>query len=250
MSKIRLSDLIITKVCSASTLYTPANARLKKNDRARWAVVMKYEGETVYTFDGKQLVSDCEHVVILPKGCSYEWHCTKAGHFSIIEFECPATWPEPVAFPVKHGDHILQLFRGLEFARNRKTPTTEMESIRDLYSILLQAARASEYLPTKKQERVAPAVEYISQNYTKPITNRELAALTGLSTVYFRKLFTEVMGTSPMVYARRLRIEKARELLQSDYGTLTDLAQSLGYASLYDFSRDFKKHTGTAPSHY
>jgi len=138
----------------------------------------------------------------------------------------------------------------LEFARNRKTPTTEMESIRDLYSILLQAARASEYLPTKKQERVAPAVEYISQNYTKPITNRELAALTGLSTVYFRKLFTEVMGTSPMVYARRLRIEKARELLQSDYGTLTDLAQSLGYASLYDFSRDFKKHTGTAPSHY
>jgi len=211
---------------------------------------MKYEGETVYTFGEKQLVSDCEHVVILPKGCSYEWHCTKAGHFSIIEFGCPATWPEPVAFPVKHGDHILQLFRGLEFARNRKTPTTEMESIRDLYSILLQAARASEYLPTKKQERVAPAVEYISQNYTKPITNRELAALTGLSTVYFRKLFTEVMGTSPMVYARRLRIEKASELLRTTDIRIGEVAAAVGYSSDSSFRRAFKKITGVSPVDY
>ena len=58
------------------------------------------------------------------------------------------------------------------------------------------------------------------------------------------------MGTSPIVYTRRLRIEKAKEMLRSDYGTLSDVAQSLGYASLYDFSRDFKKHTGVTPSKY
>ena len=71
-----------------------------------------------------------------------------------------------------------------------------------------------------------------------------------MSTVYYRKLFTEVMGVPPITYARQLRIEKAKEMLKSDYITLTDIATSLGYSSLYDFSRDFKKHTGVAPSKY
>ena len=77
-----------------------------------------------------------------------------------------------------------------------------------------------------------------------------LATITGFSTVYFRKLFTSMMGVSPITYVHRFRIEKAKEMLKSDYGTLSDMAQSLGYSSLYDFSRDFKKHTGVAPSKY
>ena len=93
-------------------------------------------------------------------------------------------------------------------------------------------------------------MEYISQNYNKKIINDELAALTGLSTVYFRKLFTDIIGVSPIAYVHKLRVEKAKEMLKSDYGTLSDMAQSLGYPSLYDFSRDFKKHTGVSPSRY
>jgi len=48
----------------------------------------------------------------------------------------------------------------------------------------------------------------------------------------------------------QFRTEKAKEMLGSDYGTLSDIAQSLGYPNLYDFSRDFKKHAGVAPSKY
>ena len=58
------------------------------------------------------------------------------------------------------------------------------------------------------------------------------------------------MGTSPIAYLHELRIKKAKDMLGSDYGTLSDVALSLGYTSLYDFSRDFKKRTGTAPSRY
>ena len=64
-----LANLVITKVHSASTLYTPQNTKLKRNDRQRWAVVIKYEGETVYTSGEKRFLSNLAHVVILPKMC-------------------------------------------------------------------------------------------------------------------------------------------------------------------------------------
>ena len=247
-----LSDLVITKVYSVSTLYTPENTKLKRNSRERWAVVIKYEGETVYTSNGKRFISDIGHIVILPKGCSYDWQCTRSGHFSIIEFESEPTFCEPISFSVKNGEKILKMFKDLEYKRNLKRPMVELESIKDTYSILLALTQAvsERYLPTEKQRKLAPAIEYISQHYKENITNEVLAAIAGMSTVYFRKLFTSVLGVSPIVYARNLRIEKAKEMLRSDYGTLSDVALSLGYPSLYDFSRDFKKHTGVAPSKY
>ena len=247
-----LSDLVITKVYSVSTLYTLEKTQLKRHDRERWAVVIKYEGETVYTSNGKQFLSDINHMVVLPKGCSYDWQCTKSGHFSIIEFESEATFYEPISFAVKNGEKILKMFKDIEYKRNLKSPTVELESIRDTYSILLVLTQTVEarYLPTEKQQKIVPAVEYISQHYNENITNDELAAIAGMSTVYFRKLFTSIMGVSPITYVHQFRTEKAKEMLASDYGTLSDIAQSLGYLNLYDFSRDFKKHTGVAPSKY
>ena len=44
-----------------------------------------------------------------------------------------------------------------------------------------------------------------------------------MSTVYFRKQFTDLFGISPIAYIKNLRIEKAKEMLKSDYATLTDL---------------------------
>ena len=247
-----LSNLVITKVHSVSTLYTPENTKLKRNDRQRWAIVIKYEGETVYTSGKKSFLSDVNHILILPKGCSYDWQCTRSGHFSIIEFESEPTFSEPISFSVKNGEKILKMFKELEYKRNIKNPMVDLESIRDTYSILLALTQAVsvQYLPTEKQQKIAPAIEYISKHYNENITNDALATITGLSTVYFRKLFTSIMGISPITYVHRFRIEKAKEMLKSDYGTLSDMAQSLGYSSLYDFSRDFKKHTGIAPSKY
>ena len=252
MEKNALSNLVITRVRSVSTMFTPENTRQTKHGRSCWGLILKHEGETVYTANGKKYLSDAIHPILLPKGCSYEWQCTRAGHFTVIDFECDTTYSEPLTFTLKSGERILRTMKELEYKRNLKKPTVELESIRDTYSILLSliGAEPERYLHTEKQEKIALATEYISKNYTSRITNEELAARVGLSTVYFRKLFTSITGVSPIAYAHALRIEKAKEMLKSDCGTLSDVAQSLGYSSLYDFSRDFKRHTGIAPSKY
>lgn len=247
-----LTDLVITGVRSVSTLYSPERKGSKRIDRPCWAVVIKYEGETYYHCNGKSVLSDATHPVILPRGCTYDWICTKAGRFCSIEFESNATGTEPIPFSVPNSEKLLKMFKELEYKRNLKVENRNMESIRDTYSIILSLLETERerYLPTEKRKKIDAAMVYISQNYYKKLTNETLAAVAGLSTVYFRKLFTHMVGVPPMVYAQNLRIEKAKEILTGDYSNLTDVALSLGYSSLYDFSRAFKKHTGIAPSQY
>ena len=114
MSTDVLSNLVITRIHSVSTLYNPKSTKGKRTDRPRWAVVIRYEGETVYTSGKKRLLSDIEHVAVLPKGSSYEWQCTKSGHYSIIEFESEPTLDEPMTFPVKNGEKILKMFKKIQ----------------------------------------------------------------------------------------------------------------------------------------
>ena len=247
-----LSKLVITKVHSVSNMYSPQNKKAKRKDRQRWAILLKYEGETVYNSSGKNFLSDGNHIVMLPKSCSYDWLCTKAGHFFIIEFDSDLTYAEPISFFVKNGEKILKMFKELEQKRNLKDPMIEFESIRDTYSIILALTQSEteQYLPTEKQQKIAPALEYISQHYNENITNDQLAAIAGMSTVYFRKLFSNVFGQSPMRYLQMLRMEKAKDMLSGDYVPISDVSESVGFKSIYHFSKTFKKTTGYTPTEY
>lgn len=247
-----LSNLVITKIYSATTMYTEKNTKTKRTNRPCWAIVIKYEGETIYTSKENSYLSNANNLVILPKGCSYEWQCTHSGHFSIIEFESDLVCDDIFSFPVKNSEKILRLFKELEYKRTLSNLMYEAESIRDTYSILLMLTQSMQkkYLPAEKISKISPALEYIAKNYNRNIKNDVLANLCNLSTVYFRKLFTEIMCTSPIAYVHELRIKKAKEMLKSDYGSVTNIAGSLGYLNIYDFSRTFKKYTGVSPSKY
>lgn len=247
-----LSDLIITNLYSVSSFYHEQGAGAERVNRPSWAVVLKYTGETVYTCRGKKHVSDFCNMALLPKGCSYRWTCTRAGYVYIAEFDCDITSDAVYSFPVGCGDKALQLFRESENRLNRRAPFGRIEAVKNLYSLLLLLAEAGQqtYLPSDMRKKLDPAIDYIAKNYNRRVYNDELSAVTGLSTVYFRRLFTAAYGLSPAAYIQNLRIGKAKDMLKSDYGSITDIALSLGYSDIYDFSRVFKRITGVSPTAY
>lgn len=247
-----LSNLVIKKLFSVSEIYTNKNAHAKRTKRPFWAVVIKYEGETIYTCHGKKYVSNIDNIAILPRGCDYEWVCTSPGHFCILEFESNIEYDEIISFPVKNGEKYLRLMRELEYKLTLKKPMYKLDCMKDAYNILFSLVQSAgnEYSPSYKRDKLSPAIDYIAKNYRCDISNDALAKMCDMSTVYFRKLFSEVMGIPPITYLHNLRIKKAKEMLLSDYSSIGDIALALGYSSIYDFSRAFKKQVGVPPSKY
>ena len=116
-----LSNLIIDKIDSVSTIYTEENASARRRNRQRRELVIKYEGETRYTSNGKDYISNINHIALLPKGCDYDWICEKAGHFSIVEFECEKTCPTFLCFLSKAASRFIRRLKNgnrKDFERN------------------------------------------------------------------------------------------------------------------------------------
>lgn len=247
-----LSNLIITGVNSVHTIYTHKNVGSSRHKRPCWAIIIKYEGETVYTVGGKEYTSNINNITILPKGCSYAWKCIKSGRFSVAEFECETLSEELFSFPVRNCEAFLNILKKMEHRRTLKNNTCRLDELSDLYSVISMLVKTKEqqYHPSSNFEKLIPVTDYIAKNYCKSICNDDLAEIAGISTVYFRKLFKNAYGVSPMSYIQSIKIKRAKEMLESDYSSITDIAYSLGYNNIYDFSRSFKKHTGVSPTQY
>lgn len=247
-----LYDLNIKKVHSVFTLHTKKNTMIRRVNRPCWAIILKYEGETIYKSQGKSYISNSQNMVILPKGSCYEWQCTKPGRYYAVEFDSDDICDTIFSFPIDDYEKILQFYKDSEYKNNLKKPIYKIELLKNVYSILLLLlkAKSPSYISLEKRQKIEPAVNFLIHHYNEQIKNDDLARLTGLSTVYFRKIFTESFGVSPITYLHKLRIKKAKEILRSDYESVSDIAYSLGYADVYDFSRTFKKHVGLSPSQY
>ena len=250
-----LSELVIKKISYAGTMYTPqSDNKIFRKNRPCWGIILKYEGETIYKNHLGSYISDENHLIILPKNSSYEWVCTKSGHYVSVDFESDLEMNELFSLDIGENSSILRILKNLEQLHLSKKSGSNIESLHLLYSLLVKTLKAHQdsvqYTPSFRKERLLPAFNYIINNYTTPIKNEDLAALCNLSSSYFRELFCKAYGVSPINYIQNLRISRAKEMLRSDYSSIADIAFALGYNNIYEFSKAFKKHTGVPPTKY
>lgn len=249
-----MPDIVVTNVIDTIRLLdSPVGVNVTMTDRKQWGIVLKTRGRTVYTANGRQILSDSQHPVILPKGCSYSWICEEPGLCQVIQFD--AVWTDTQLYPMEIADNsrLLAAFDRIGKALAKGTMAGQMECRQLLYGVLafLAAGGQREYAPSGKHKMLQPAVDYVNTCYFESgITNDTLARLCGISTVYFRKSFEAVYGVSPIKYLNDLRMRKARSLLESDYASISQVAESVGYSSIYHFSKMFRQYTGLSPTDY
>ena len=77
-----------------------------------------------------------------------------------------------------------------------------------------------------------------------------LAERSGMGREALRMKCVAATGRSPMKHLNHLRMQHARHLLLDLDLTLDEVAEAVGYATAFSFSKAFLAHTGTRPSTY
>jgi len=118
----------------------------------------------------------------------------------------------------------------------------------ELYRILaLICKKQKKSITRDKYACIRPGIQLLEQDSELSIS--EIAAQCGVGDCYFRRLFQEYSGESPMNFRQRLRIERAKQLLLSEEQyTVGEIAQELKFSDIYHFSKTFKKYCGVSPT--
>nr|WP_288627454.1 helix-turn-helix domain-containing protein [uncultured Roseburia sp.] len=97
---------------------------------------------------------------------------------------------------------------------------------------------------------ISPALDYIEENYMQQFTIEYLADLCHWSPTHFRRVFHDIMGTSPLDYVNNTRILKSCILLRSTEHSILDISEMVGFRSVSSFNRYFIKLMQLPPREY
>jgi len=99
-------------------------------------------------------------------------------------------------------------------------------------------------------ERVRTAVNLLKAHPDRRFRISELAHAVNLSPWHFSHLFLKEIQTPPSQFSRRLKFERAKNLLESTFLSVKEVMAAVGVNDKSHFTRDFKKIYGLSPSEY
>jgi AraC-like DNA-binding protein len=100
------------------------------------------------------------------------------------------------------------------------------------------------------RERVSRAQVILQERLHEPPSLEELSKMVSCSPFYLSRLFTQEAGMTMQQYLRRIRMDRAAELLRNGKCNVTEAALEVGYNSLSHFSSTFHETFGCCPGLY
>ncbi len=97
---------------------------------------------------------------------------------------------------------------------------------------------------------VSRARQVIDEGYREELSLGDVAQRVNVSAGYFSMLFKKATGLNFVDYVARLRVEKARSLLQHPRFRISEVAFEVGFQSLSQFNRTFRRIVGASPRAY
>ncbi|HAH9124868.1 TPA: AraC family transcriptional regulator N-terminal domain-containing protein [Enterobacter hormaechei] len=96
--------------------------------------------------------------------------------------------------------------------------------------------------------RISKAVIWLREHFAENFTINDLAASVHMSSSTFYQHFKSVTSLSPLQYQKALRLLEARRLLLSTARDVDSVGRAVGYLSSSQFSREYTRMFGDAPS--
>jgi len=98
--------------------------------------------------------------------------------------------------------------------------------------------------------RLEKVLNHLHGHYQESLDVDQLADMANMSTSSFHRNFRLVAASSPKQYVKKLRLNRARELLLDQGFKVKQAAAEVGYESPTQFSREFKRYFGMSPQEF
>ena len=118
----------------------------------------------------------------------------------------------------------------------------------EIFGLLLNNSRKDS---KTSLDYIKPAQTIMELYFSDPkLTVAEIASRLRISKEHFSRIFKSKVGISPKKYLNDIRMKKSVEFLTQSKDTITQIAQKIGFADVFAFSRAFSHYYGCPPSEY
>ena len=220
-----------------------------------YELIYKVSGDTITSFNGKQLHNTPGTIEYLPKCSVSDYYVDRIAPGDCIDifFDTDCCMPsEAFVINATTNPNIHNLFFKIYHIWIEKKRGYYHKCMALFYEILFELDKpVGNYIPKDKYEKIAKGIEYLNTHYLDQNIDYFMPAHeSGISYTYFKKLFVQKFEITPVQYITKLKIERACELLSTKLYSITEIAKICGFDTVYYFSSVFKKHMGTSPTKY
>jgi AraC-like DNA-binding protein len=131
----------------------------------------------------------------------------------------------------------------------RRTRLLARQTVREMLVHVLEGPFGDplRVLARETEHRLGRVLQHMGARYVERLSVPDLARMAHMSVPTFHHHFREMTGTSPLQYLKTMRLTRARQLLHGGRAVKV-VARDVGYESVSQFSREYRKLFGTAPS--
>ncbi len=142
-------------------------------------------------------------------------------------------------------------------ACEKEAPGYELE-VRALLSRLVffmvgrlpESGTAASGKSLRDNERIKTMLRFIETHYEMPLDTAKIAAHAAISESECLRCFHSTIGTTPIQYLHRFRLQRAAGLLLTTDRKILDIGLSCGFSEMSYFAKAFRKLYGCTPSKY
>lgn len=224
--------------------------RVNVSPRPFHALALRKQGKAAFEINNATFCSDSGDITYIPAGLGYCADYPEDNEITVIHFHSDSSEPPENFLPTSPAI-INRLFEKALDIWTEKRQGYYYLCTAVFYEILanLSSDKTARLKNSGLYDDFFDAASYLNNNFTdNTISVSNLAKVANMSEAYFRKIFTEVYGTSPSVYITDMRLRHAENLLSSGKYSVNETALLSGFSDPKYFSRVVRKKYGCPPS--
>ena len=148
---------------------------------------------------------------------------------------------------------IVELYEDIiRIAQKEKTGYQQMISsiVLSILGSVYYKNKNSQYVDSYIVDKINEARNIIKDNTESHISQEKIAKDLGLGYSWYRRMFKEYTGVSPAQYHLQQKVMRAKELLTTTDKNISEIAYTLHFENVCQFSTFFRKKEGITPSEF